>query len=181
MPLRKSRKTAVNWHQKVRVKPKGEACCRSRDTNTTTPPADSAAATSTRADPRPHRRPESRSSLTCDMTSNSRPKMAPTTARETMERHRPRPTATPDTPRWVVQLGETVRSTTASRVQKCHRPNILPPPASNQCPSHTAMEERTMARAVQRMIRLRDNTSRKRGRAFFCLGAPTGTYRKGIE
>lgn len=140
IPLRKNRKVAVNWHQKVSVNPSSVANVPKRSTNVATPPAAISPASRTSRAPRVQRRLESLPSLACDITSNSSPNMALTTARVITERHAARPRPRPSTPassRCLVQLEEALKLCDpnselccCSTEQKYHRPNMCLPVSS---------------------------------------------------
>lgn len=141
-----------------------------------TPAAANPAASSMSHVPKCHRCLDACPSLTCDNTSSSRPKMALTRARETTQRHSPSPCIRgwpTSSPICLLQLrGPPEFSVSTS--QKNQRPNMCCSVRS-QCPSHTEMEERTIQTAIHRMIRVRHNTSRKKGRVF-SLTAGAMTY-----
>lgn len=129
-----------------------------------TPAAANTAASRTSHAPRCHRCLDACPSVTCDNTSSSRPKMALTTATEATQRHNQSPCSRSwpiSSPICLLQLGGAPEFS-VSTSQKNQRPNMHCS-VSSQYPSHTAMEERTMERAIHRMIRVRHNTSRKKG------------------
>lgn len=132
-----------------------------------TPAAANPAASSTSHVPRCHRCLDARPSLTCDNTSSSRPKIALTTARDTTERHRLSPYSRGwpiSFPISLLQLGG-APDFSVSTSHKNQSPNTRRS-VSSHCPSHTAMEDRTIERAILRMMRVQHNTSRKKGRDF---------------
>lgn len=78
--------------------------------------------------------------------------MATTTAKDTTLLARVIPTLIP----WMLASERVVvhfRALLFPTAQKCHNPKSFPL-ANSQCPSHTEMEDRTMAIATQRIIRL---------------------------
>lgn len=129
-----------------------------------TPAAANPAASSTSHAPRCHRCLDACPSLTCDNTSSSRPKMALTTPRDTTQRHSPSPCPRCwpiSSPICLLQLGPDPEFS-VSTSQRNQRPNMCRLVRS-QCPSHTAMEDRTTERTIHRMTRVRHNTSRNKG------------------
>lgn len=129
-----------------------------------TPAAANPAASSTSHAPKCHHCLDVRPSLTCDNTSSSRPKVELATAREMTQRHSTSPCSRCwpiSSPICLLQLGGAPEFSGFTS-QKNQSPNMRRS-ARSQCPSHTAMEDRTMERAIHRMISVRHNTSRKKG------------------
>lgn len=149
----------MNSHQQVNVKPMRVRWSLRRNKKLKTPTDESRNERRMRADPIDHFLLELISSQTWETMRSSRPKMATTTAKDTILLARVMPMFIPPTLA-ILRLVTHFRVLLFPMVQKCHNPKSFPL-VNSQWPSHTAMEDRTIAIATQRIIRLLINVSKK--------------------
>lgn len=147
----------MNSHQNVKLKPVNVIKSRNRMTKVNMPKDVTEKDSKVSPEPNAHLRLALGSWQSWEVISISRPNIASTTARVVVILMKTRPVYKPLTSATLISVVHSALWSSC-KVQKCQSPNIFVS-ANSQWPSHTEMEDRTIAIAMQRIVRLLTNTS----------------------